>query len=48
MLSDLNFKPKGQLDPFLLSKLDVKTINFFDFPKLPQQMNKYLLRSKGI
>ena len=29
-------------------KLDLQTVNFFDFPKIPSENNKYLLRQKGI
>jgi hypothetical protein len=35
MLADLNFKPKNLLDPFMIAKLDVSTIQYFDFPKIP-------------
>jgi len=41
MVSDLSSQPKHLLDPFLVAKLDVQTINFFNFPKLPTTMNKY-------
>ena len=29
-------------------KLDLQTVNFYDFPKIPSENNKYLLRQKGI
>ena len=33
--------PKHALDPYLVGKLDIQTINFFDFPKLRKADNKY-------
>lgn len=48
MISDLTNKPKHLLDPFLISKLDIQTINFFEFPKLNQELNKYTMRKNGI
>ena len=44
MLSNLTMSPKQVLDPYLIAKMNVKTINFFDFPKLPKTQNKYLLQ----
>ena len=41
MLSELNFTPKERLDPFIIAKLDLSSINYFDFPKLPKEFNKY-------
>ena len=40
-ISTLTLTPKHALDPWLVSKLDVQTINFFDFPKLKKPDNKY-------
>lgn len=48
MLADLGFKPKKLLDPFLMAKLDLSSINYFDFPKIPEDLNKYTLRNKGV
>jgi hypothetical protein len=48
MLADLNVKPKMYLDPFLIAKLDLQTISFFEFPKLPKEINKYTCRKNGI
>lgn len=48
MLADLNFKPKHLLDPFLMAKLNLETMNYFNFPKIPQEKNKYVMRNKGI
>lgn len=44
MISDLSRKPKHLVDPFLIAKLDLDTIKFFEFPKVPQSLNKYTLR----
>ena len=44
MLSNLTMSPKQVLDPYLIAKMNVKTINFFDFPKMPKAQNKYLLQ----
>ena len=29
MVSDLNFKPEDKLDPFVIAKMDLKTIDNF-------------------
>ena len=42
MLSQLTLGGKGTLDPYLVAKLSVNTINFFDFPRLPKSENKYV------
>ena len=31
-----------------MAKLDLQTIQFFDFPKTLKEMNKYTCRKKGI
>ena len=36
MMSDLTLAPKAVLNPYLIAKLDVKTIDNFDFPRLPK------------
>ena len=41
MISQLTLTPKHALDPYLVSKLDIQTINFFDYPKLTKADNKY-------
>ena len=48
MLSDLTLQPKHMLDPFIIAKLDIQTINFFNFPTTSIQMNKYTMRKNGI
>lgn len=48
MISDLTSRPKHLVDPYLIAKLDVQTINFFDFPLLNQNLNKYTMRKNGI
>ena len=44
MLSNLTLSPKQTLDPYLIAKLNVKTINYFDFPRMPKGQNKYTLQ----
>ena len=44
MISDLTLAPKTVLNPYLIAKLNVSTINFFDFPRLPKAQNKYTLQ----
>ena len=48
MIADLSNKPKHLVDPFLVSKLDIQTINFFEFPKVKYELNKYTMRKNGI
>lgn len=48
MTADLNFKSKSHLCPFLVTKLDMNSINYFEYPKVPADMSKYTLRHKGI
>ena len=48
MISDLSMKPKANLDPFIISKLNLESINYFTFPKIPVSLNKYVMRNKGI
>lgn len=48
MLADLTQKPKQMLDPFLIAKLDVYSINHFDFPATLAANSKYTLRNKGL
>ena len=43
MLSSLSMASKKTIDPFLIAKMNVNTINFFDFPKMPKDQNKYTL-----
>ena len=47
MISDLSRKSKLFIDPFLIAKLDLETIKFFEFPKIPQSENKYTVRRTG-
>ena len=42
MLSSLTLQPKHSLNPYLVAKLDVPTINYFDFPQLPKGQGKYV------
>lgn len=48
MIADLTSKPKHLVDPFLIAKLDIDTIDKYDFPKIPTDVNKYKLQRKGI
>ena len=42
MLSSLTLQPKHSLNPYVVAKLDVPTVNYFDFPQLPKTQGKYL------
>lgn len=48
VIGDLSFKPKSALDPFIIAKLDIQTINNFTFPVLPKSINKYTMLKNGI
>ena len=48
MIADLNFKSKATLDPFIVTKLDVNTIKYFMYQKIPATLNKHTLKSRGI
>ena len=48
MVAELTLSPKAAIDPFVVSKLDVSTINFFNFPKISKDENKYVMRKRGI
>jgi hypothetical protein len=41
MISQLTITPKHALDPFIVSKLDVQSVNFFDYPRLKKTDNKF-------
>ena len=41
MIAQLQMTPKHALDPFIISKLDIQSINFFEYPKLKRQDNKF-------
>lgn len=48
MLANLTVTAKAAIDPYLVCKLDVQTIKWFDFMKLRKEDGKYLLeRSDG-
>ena len=44
MLSSLTMAPKQLLNPYLVAKLNVNTVNYYEFPKMPKSQNKYLLQ----
>jgi hypothetical protein len=48
MLHDLKFKSVKTLNPFLVCKLDLPTINLFDFSKVPTELNKYKQERNGV
>lgn len=48
MLSELGFKPLKTLNPFLVCKLDLPTINCFQFEKIPKELNKYAKEQNGV
>jgi len=41
MISNLTMTPKSMLDPYIMAKMDVNTVNHFDFARLPKSENKY-------
>ena len=43
MTSNLTLAPKSTLDPYLIAKLDVKTVAGYEFARLPKDESKYLL-----
>jgi len=48
MVSSLQYNAKHLLDPFVISKMDVQTIKYFEFPQIPRDQNKYSLLKKGV
>jgi hypothetical protein len=44
MVADLTRKTKRFLNPFIVAKLDLNSIKFFEFPKQPIEENRYLIR----
>ena len=42
MIATLTKSPKLAIDPFLICKLDMNTINFFEFPKMKKPDNKFI------
>ena len=44
IISELTMAPKMTLDPYLIAKLNVNTINFFDFPRMPKESCKYKMQ----
>ena len=42
MVSHLEKTTKPNINPFLIGKLDIETINFFDFPATTKENNPYL------
>ena len=44
MIADLTRQPKHLVNPFLIAKLDLETIKFYEFPKIPRESNKYTVR----
>lgn len=47
MMSDLTLKPKHLINPFLIAKLDVETIKYYEFPKISKSDNFYTNRNKS-
>ena len=41
MVSNLQMGSKTTLDPYIMAKMSVATINYYDFPKLPKSSSKY-------
>ena len=44
MVSHLEKTTKPNINPFLIGKLDIESINFFDFPTLTKENNPYVNR----
>lgn len=44
MIADLTMGPKTTIDPYLIAKLNVNTINFFEFPRMPKESCKYKMQ----
>lgn len=42
MVSQLTAAPKAFLDPFIMAKLDINTVRYFDFKELDTDMNKFV------
>ena len=41
MMANLTKASKNSLDPYLIAKLDIETVNYFNFPQLPKEQSKY-------
>jgi hypothetical protein len=48
MVANLNTCPKYLLNPFIMAKLDLKTIQDFEYPVLTRENNPYTIRNYGI
>ena len=48
LIADLTSKPKHNVDPFVVAKLDINTIQYFKFPVCKKNRNKYSLQKSGI
>ena len=48
MLAQLTQQPKHLLDPFLIARLDLETIEHFNWPDTDTSLNKYALRKNGV
>ena len=46
MMSNLDKAEKNNLNPFIISKLDLDTIAHFDFPQIAKDQNQYLLKAQ--
>ena len=44
MLSNLTKQPKQLLDPYIVAKLNVNSITYFDFPRMEATSNKYTMQ----
>jgi len=47
LISDLTVKPKPSLNPFIMAKLDLNSIKYYQFPAVKVRDNKYTLWSEG-
>ena len=44
MISSLQLGLKSTIDPYVMAKMSVTSIENFDFPKMPKDQSKYLLQ----
>ena len=42
MLAQLTKASKQSMNPYLVAKLNLNSINYFDFPRLEKSQNKYI------
>lgn len=48
LLAEITNQPKHLLDPFVIARLDLETIEYFNFPDTDADLNKYVMRRNGV